>query len=213
MKPIANSFVIGICSPSGGGKTALTQKLAELLDDCVTISFDDYGDPFWDIPNFEYWLTHGANLNLISTPKLVQDLQALRNGQQILSTSNQEIIEPKKIILFDTLVGRSQHATGNLIDYLVYINTPLELALARRIMRMLSEIPTDNMNMVPTREKIEGLSEFLAAYSSQSGPRQIYQAIHNQVMNFSDLILDGEKSINSLAADVLAAVDYVVADV
>ncbi|MBW2591189.1 MAG: hypothetical protein JRD71_10825 [Deltaproteobacteria bacterium] len=208
MKPNSDSFVIGICSPSGGGKTALVKKLTELMENSVTISFDDYGDPFWDIPDFDKWITQGADLNLISTPKLSTDLEALRKGQRIHSPSNQVIIEPKKIILFDTLVGRSHNATGRFIDYLVYIDTPLELTLARRIMRMLTVIPTDNINLIPSREQIENLSEYLAAYSSQSGPRQIYHAIQRQAKNLSDLVLDGEKPINSLAADVIEAVNY-----
>ncbi len=211
MKYNSDPVVIGICSPSGGGKTALVKKLTVLIEDTVTISFDDYGDPFKDISNFEKWIKQGADLDKITTSKLVSDLEAIRNGQRIHSPTNQHNIEPKKIILFDTLVGRSQHATGKFIDYLVYINTPFELALARRIMRMLTEIPPDNTNIIPAQEKIENLCEYLAAYASPTGPRQIYQAIHNQVINLADLVLDGEKPINTLATDVLSALNHELA--
>jgi uridine kinase len=38
------SFVIGISSVSGGGKTVVTRRLAQLLQDSVTLCFDDYDD-------------------------------------------------------------------------------------------------------------------------------------------------------------------------
>ena len=201
-------IVIGICSPSGGGKTALVHKLAELLEDSVVIHFDDYGDPFWDIPDLEKWIQQGADLNQITTPQLASDLDNLRNRKRIISPIHQQIIEPRKFILFDTLVGRAQRTTGKYIDYLVYINTPFEVALSRRIMRGLTDIQTENLDINTAREFMDNLYEYLQAYSSQTGPRQIYQAIQNQVMNYSDLVLNGEKSIHSLATEVISALNY-----
>ena len=208
MKHKSGNIVIGICSPSGGGKTALVKKLSELIEDNVIISFDDYGDPFWDIVDFEQWIRQGADLNKITAAKLAADLEALRGGKNIISPQNQEVIEPRKFILFDTLVGRSHYATGKFIDFLVYIDIPLELALSRRMMRSLTEVPADKLTIEKARERIENLNEYLTAYSSQTGPRQIYLAIQNQVKPLSDVVLNGEKSISSLAADVLAALNY-----
>jgi len=205
MKHKSGNIVIGICSPSGGGKTTLVKKLSELIEDNVIISFDDYGDPFWDIADFEKWIRQGADLNKIITAKLATDLKALKAGKSIISPTNQEVIESRKFILFDSLVGRSQYATGKFIDFLVYIDVPLELALSRRIMRSLTEVPTDKLSIEKTRKKIENLNEYLTAYSGQTGPRQIYLAIQNQVKPLSDVVLNGEKSISSLATDVLAA--------
>jgi uridine kinase len=44
MTSIKRTFVTGISSISGGGKTAVAQRLAELLQDAVTVCFDDYDD-------------------------------------------------------------------------------------------------------------------------------------------------------------------------
>ena len=207
MKWSSTTTVIGICSPSGGGKTALVAELSARIKDSAAICFDDYGDPFWDIPDLEKWIEYGADLNKITTPQLAADLEALRNGKTILSPRTREMIEPKAIILFDTLVGRAHHATGKFIDLLVYIDTPLALALSRRMMRSLSEITGGNLNAADTRAKIDNLCEYLEAYASQTGPRQIYQAIQNQVKKDSDLVLNGEKTICSLAAEVLSALN------
>jgi len=207
MKKKGNNIVIGICSPSGGGKTSLVEKLSELIEDSMTLHFDDFGDPFWNIKNFKEWIRQGADLNELSTAKLVTDLRALKTGKTILSPKNQEVVEPKKFILFDTLVGRAQNTTGQFIDFLVYIDVPLELALSRRIMRSLTEIQTDTLHTEKTRQKIDKLNAYLAAYSGQTGPRQIYLAIQKQVKPLSNLVLNGEKSIHSMAAEVLAAMN------
>ena len=189
----SNNYVIGICSPSGGGKTTLVKKLADQIEESVIICFDDYGDPFWDIANFDDWIKDGAHLNEINTPQLAVDLKNLKNGKSIVSPKDHNVIEPKNIILFDTLVGRSHVDTGSIIDYLVYIDVPLELALARRLTRNLSELKVGNLDLETTQDKLENINEYLEAYSSRSGPRQIYSAIQDQVKPFSDLVLDGEQ--------------------
>ena len=39
------------------------------------------------------------------------DLEALKTGKSIISPQNQDVIEPKKFIVFATLVGRGQNET------------------------------------------------------------------------------------------------------
>jgi len=39
----------------------------------MAISFHDYGDPFWDIMNFEKWIKQEADLNNITTITLATD--------------------------------------------------------------------------------------------------------------------------------------------
>jgi len=189
--------VIAICSPSGGGKTSLIHMLSDLIEDSVTIHFDDYGDPFWNISDFDEWIKQGADLNKVNTRRLAEDLESLKNGKSIISPKNQKVVEPEKYILFDSLVGRAQSESGALIDFLVYIDVPLELALSRRILRMLDETQDDN-------QKVNILHEYIKAYSGLAGPRQIYKAIENQVKPLSDLILDGETTIKTSAENLMA---------
>jgi len=203
----SKNIVIGISSPSGGGKTTLVKKLSELIEDSVTIYFDDYGDPFWDIANFEEWIKKGADLNQINATQLAIDLENLKIGKSVVSPKSKQVIQPKKFILFDTLVGKVHDETGKFIDYLVYIDVSLELALSRRLIRSPSEISTKNLNLEKTREKIEQLNEYLEAYSSQTGPRQIYLAVQDQVKPSSDLVLNGEQNPDSLAVDALTALN------
>ena len=199
------NIVIGICSPSGGGKTTLVKILSELIEGSVSIHFDDYGDPFWNIGNFEEWINNGADLNEIESTQLAGDLESLKFGKEIISPKSKETHNPQKFIIFDTLVGRSHQETGKFIDYLIYIDVSLELALSRRLLRSLEEIRGDDLDFEKTREKIKQLNEYLEAYSSQTGPRQIYLAIRDQVKPLADLVLNGEQQAEILADNILKA--------
>ena len=52
-----SSFVIGLSSVSGGGKTAVAKKLTELLQDAVMLCFDDYDDTTVHPEDLNTWLT------------------------------------------------------------------------------------------------------------------------------------------------------------
>lgn len=84
MITIKRSFVIGISSVSGGGKTTVAKKLSELLQDTVTLCFDDYDDTNIHPVNLETWLVEGGDYNAWQTPVLTKDLQALTTGNHTL---------------------------------------------------------------------------------------------------------------------------------
>jgi len=72
-------------------------------------------------------------------------------------------------------------------------------------LRSLEEIRGDDLDFEKTREKIKQLNEYLEAYSSQTGPRQIYLAIRDQVKPLADLVLNGEQQAEILADNILKA--------
>ena len=68
------SFVIGISSVSGGGKTATAEKLAILLSDAVTLCFDDYDNSNLHPENLQEWFQQGGDYNAWKTPTLTTDV-------------------------------------------------------------------------------------------------------------------------------------------
>ncbi len=96
-----SSFVIGIGSVSGGGKTAVAKKLAELLQDAVMLCFDDYDDTTVHPEDLHAWLTAGADYNVWKTPGLTRDLQSLKTGNQITLPADGSPIQAAKYIVFD----------------------------------------------------------------------------------------------------------------
>ena len=194
---MANSespFVIGISSVSGGGKTATARKLAELLQNAVTLCFDDYDDTNIHPQNLLAWLKKGGNYNAWKTPTLTKDLHALKSGNPITSVLDGSLISPAQFIIFDAPLGRAHCDTGRFIDFMVYIDEPLDIAIARRVLR-------DLVDKNPQADAIlKNLEENLSSYLNEGRP--IYLHFEHHLKQTSDLILDGCLTLEELAMEI-----------
>jgi uridine kinase len=189
------SFVIGISSVSGGGKTAVAKKLAERLQDAVTLCFDDYDATNIHPENLQTWLMEGSDFNAWKTPVLTDDVQSLKAGNPITSSVDGSKILPAKFIVFDAPLGRAHLDTGRFIDFMVFIDTPLDVAMARRLLRDISgDTEQDPADII---QKLRAnLSRYL------NGARSLYLGFQDQVKKRCDLVLDGCLTVDELAAAI-----------
>lgn len=115
-------FVIAISGVSGSGKTAVTNELKERLENCAVLSFDDYDDV----------CLIGRDIN---------DLPTDRNGyddwqvEPIVADIKRLLKEPLDYIIMDYPFGRQNSTIAPFIDLSVFVDVPLDVALARRIIR------------------------------------------------------------------------------
>jgi uridine kinase len=58
----------------------------------------------------------------------------------VTSPVNGVTVAPAKYIIFEGPLGRVHQKTGQSIDYLVFIDTPLEVGLARMVLRDIANI-------------------------------------------------------------------------
>ena len=193
------SFVIGISSVSGGGKTAVAKRIVELLQDAVTLCFDDYDDTNVPPEHFQTWLIEGADYNAWKTPVLTDDLQSLRAGNPIISWVDGSKILSAKFIVFDAPLGRAHFDSGRFIDFMVFIDTPLDVAMARRLLR---DIPDDTYH--GAEDSITSLKAALSSYLK--GTRLLYFEFQKQVKLKCDLVLDGCLTVDELAAAIYARI-------
>ena len=107
MTAINRPFVIGISSVSGGGKTAVAKKLAELLPDSVTLCFDDYDNTNVHPASLDTWRKEGGAYTVWQTPVLTKDLQALTAGDHVISPVDGSKVSPAEYIVFDAPLGRA----------------------------------------------------------------------------------------------------------
>ena len=192
-------FVTGISSPSGGGKTAVAKRVSELLPDAVTISFDDYDFDTVHPASIREWLEEGANCNDWKSPKLKDDLTKLKAGQAIVSPVDGLTVNPRKHIVFDSPFGYAHAETGGPIDLMVFIDTPLDVATARRLLRDISSASVDNSST-----NIGRLTAELIAYLDYG--RQAYLEMDEQIKPTCDLLLDGCLAVDDLAEKVVRAI-------
>lgn len=195
--------VIAISSVSGGGKTTVVRKLVELLGDAVAVHFDDYETHDTYPKNPAVLLDQGADFNVIKSPLLAQHLKALRRGEPVPSPQTGEMIAPARFIVYEGPLGRAQHETGQYIDFLVFIDTPLEVGLARRLSRTIGSLNLENMSREELLRALNNLGRLADNYLLWM--RRSYLLQRELVRPGSDLILDGEQPAETIASAIVQA--------
>src|SRR5262249_11899621 len=94
------------------------------------------------------------------------------------------IIMPTPIIVVEGPFGRSRPVFGELIDFVAVLNTPLEVALAWRLLRELRCGEKSEPGRISSRH-----IEFLRAYLQ--GIRDLYVAVQRLAVQQADVVLDG----------------------
>ena len=207
------SFVIAIAGTSGAGKTTLVKRVAALLGEAVTFYFDDYSEyP----PDVDQWLQEGGDLKLWETPRLTTDLKTLKFGTSLVlseparfhreavgETFPKGILEPARFIVMEEPFGRERPGMETLVDFVVGLDTPLDLALARRLLRDIEY----HRQGIHKGELADYMKILLVDYQ---GPlRDLYLVAQRVALHHSDLVIDGTKPVEMLAQEI---VDKVTSD-
>ena len=185
-------FVIAVAGPSGAGKSTLVRALVRELEDAVALFFDDYHPKFVSSTSYPQttaqWLDEGADPASWSTPQMLADLQALVRGETILHPKEKSILESATFIVLEEPFGRARPGMKELIDYVIVVNTPLEVALSRRLLREL-EKPYSSEH---PDKFISSMSTFLNSYLKAG--RLLYLAVNEYALKDCNLVLDALKS-------------------
>ncbi|MDQ0177215.1 AAA family ATPase [Bacillus chungangensis] len=162
-------LVIAIAGVSGGGKTTIAKHLNERLHNSKTLFFDDYD---FDVPNDMIdWVDKGANYDEWNLAPLIRDLKGL-------------LSEPLDYIVLDFPFAYKHSKTSKLIDLTVFIDTPLDIAMARRVIRDFRN--SSNESILIEMEN----------YISQG--RRGYLEMLKTIKPNSDIIVDGTLSVSKI---------------
>ena len=153
------SFLIAMSGGSGSGKSTLAEALLSHLPEGQAVMFGEdayyhpmsyYGEP----ANEDERLALIATINYDAPASkevdhLVKDLRALKSGQGIDQpiydydrhdrSAKTRRIEPAPVLILEGIHALSMPKIRNLIDLSVYVDTPDDLRLARRIRRDVVE--------------------------------------------------------------------------
>ena len=195
-------MIIAVSGMSGAGKSSVLKHTARLLPNSVLLHFDDYDDVSIFPPDLEIWLRKGGDLCAWKTPQLANDLEKLKAGQTISLPGNRGIVKPAEYILVEEPFGKSRFETAQHIDFSAHIDVPIDVLLARRILRRLTE------ERAQLGDKIEDrLLNDIQGYLNIGRDLNIHG---NQLpKDHADLILDGLKSIKILAEELVRALDHI----
>lgn len=165
--------IISIAGVSGSGKTTIVNALMNRLDDAVALYFDDYN--FDEHIEYDSLLKNGADYN-------DWDLMPLKNDID-------KLIGQTKYILLDYPFAYKNKLIASYVDIAVYIDTPLDIAMSRRIFRDMSNVSGDKI-----RKYIKNYIKY---------ERPLYQHMIDNIKYDSDIIVDGLMKVDDIINEIL----------
>jgi uridine kinase len=176
MNAAAKATVVAIAAPPGGGKTTLSRLLSAKLSNAPIVHYDDYEQLTRRSPaEIEAWLNRGARLDEIPIPGFAEQIAAL-------------MASGARYVLVDAPVGRAHPPTASMMDYLIFVDTPFDIALAR-VIRGQASLAARASEPGAARNFTIWLERYLDNYARFV--RRSYEVQRATVMPQADLVLDG----------------------
>lgn len=174
MEEIKTTIVIAVASVSGGGKTTIVEKLSEELPNSEALYFDEYD--FEGPESIIDWMNRGSNYNEWNLTPFVKDLEKL-------------LTQSLDYIVLDFPFSYQHAQTHSFISFSVFIDTPLDIALARRTIRDFQDSSTENI--------VEAMKHY------NSDGRQAYLEMLYTIKPNADFIVDGSQSVARIVSLIL----------
>ncbi|MFG6149329.1 hypothetical protein [Halobacillus sp. B23F22_1] len=172
--------VIAIASVSGGGKTAITNELRKSLEDSEALFFDDYN--FNGAPDdLIQWVEQGLDYNQWNLRPLAADIKLLLGDKN-----------PPRYIILDYPFSYKNEELKNYIDLSIFIETPLDIAMARRLLRDYENSTSFEIH--------KDLNLYL-----RSG-RVGYLEMENIIKPNADIIIDGASTVSEIIDTIMQKV-------
>lgn len=195
--------IVAVAAPIGGGKTSLVQGLAQALDGASTVHFDHYELATQKSPaELARWIADGADFNEIQAPGLLSALEALKRGEAATDPVTGARIAPNRYVVLEMPLGREYAATARLIDIVIWVEIPLDVALARNIKSLAADALADPRG--DARDFLRWLDAYLGHYTGQV--RTILEVQKRRVAAGADVVVDGLQAPEALVAEASAAV-------
>lgn len=144
-------FVFGICGGSGAGKTTLTRRLLERLDerDVSVLAFDAYYRDLSHLPFDERRRRNYDHPDSLDRDLFLQHLDALRHGIDVdvpvydfsthTLTGRFQRVEAAPLLLVEGILLLAFEEVASRLDYSIFMDVPEDVRLRRRIQRDMSE--------------------------------------------------------------------------
>ncbi|MFC1635880.1 uridine kinase [Planctomycetota bacterium] len=192
-------ILIGIAGASGSGKTSVAARILESLgpDKAVIIQEDSYYKDLSDLPYEERAGRNFDHPDAFDHDLLVKHLLQLLNNKTVshpiydykLHTRSRETkaIEPGTLVILEGILVFSNAQLRELMDYRVFIDTPLDISFIRRLKRDIEE-------------RGRTVDSVIKQYTETVRP--MYLQFIEPSKQYADILISGEGK-NSEAVDIM----------
>lgn len=172
--------IIAIAAVTAGGKTSAVKSLVEKISNATSLHFDDYSFE-GEVEDFYQWVKAGADDN-------VWNLTPLKNDIDKLISSNKY-----DYLFLDYPFAYKNDMIKDYLDCAIFIDTPLDIALARRVLRDMKEASS---------EEILCEMENYIKYE-----RVAYLQMLKDILPSSDYVIDGSKDLETIVDEIIDIVE------
>ena len=189
--------VVAVIGASGSGKTRLVKTLVSSSARFTVLRVDDY---YRELDHLDFASRDRVNFDhpdAIEFERLAVDLTALRSGKAIAApiydfsrhtrASATRTVNSADIIVLEGVLAMADLATRALVDYLVFVDSSLDICLARRIARDAAERGRSEVSVIDFWESraMPMFEQFVAPWREDA-----------------DLVVSGERDSTSEAAAI-----------
>lgn len=171
---------VAIGGLTAGGKTTIVNILKDILPDAVSLHFDDY-EFDGQVDDYYKWVKEGADYNVWDLKPMSDDIIKIKNCGKY------------KYLLLDYPFAYCNDMLKQYIDAAVFIDTPLDIALARGILRDMKN------------SDAEEIRNWLKTYLDRS--RIAFIQMLRDIRPSSDCIVDGTMAPVKIAYKI---VEYIL---
>jgi uridine kinase len=144
-------MIIGICGGTGSGKTTIARAIVASVgaQNVVLVEQDSYYRNLSDMPLDERHQANFDHPDSIDSDMLVGHLLRLKQGLNVemplydfvthTRSEKIEIIEPKPVVIVEGILIFSESRVLDLLDCRVFVDTPDDVRLMRRLRRDINE--------------------------------------------------------------------------
>ncbi len=168
--------VVAIAAVTAGGKTTVVHEIKKRLPRTAALYFDDYSFD-GEVENFYQWVLDGADYQVWDLSPLEKDILAVRDSGRY------------DTLLLDYPFAYRNDRIKKYIDVAVFIDTPLDIAMARRVLRDFKDA---------TADEIRGDMEMYLKYA-----RVAYVQMLKDIRPSSDYVIDGAQDLESIVDEMI----------
>ena len=168
--------IISIAAVTAGGKTTIVNELKKQIPNTKSLHFDEYSFE-GEVDDFYTWTKQGADYNVWNLKPLIKDILEIKKNSDC------------EYLLLDYPFAYCHKELSQYIDCAIFIDTPLDIAMARRILRDMGNA---------TGDEIRQSMELYLKYA-----RIAYIQMIKDVLPSSDYIIDGTKELSEKTDEII----------
>ncbi len=170
--------IISVAAVTAGGKTTVVNELKKRLGNAQSLHFDDYTFE-GEVDDFHQWVLDGANYQVWNLKPLEDDILKIKSAGMC------------DYLILDYPFAYCHETIRPYIDTAFFVDTPLDVALARRILRDMSDATADEI-----RHDLEVYLKYA---------RAAYLQMQKDILPSSDYVIDGTLSVEEIVNEIIGS--------